>query len=517
MLEPRCLMAAALSLAGVFAAPSMGGSYYVSPSGSALNDGTQDSPWPSVTYALIKVGGGNTIILEPGTYAPFYVPRGYGGASSHPTVIESQDKWQAVIDGTLNLGLEAVASESNGPGGNTNYVTFDGLKIVHSGAIGLNLGGNWDEAINCWVTGSKLSGIGAFGYHNVTIQNNLIENNGTSTQLDHGIYAYGCGLVITGNIVRNNAAYGMQLWPNLQNSTVSGNIVYGQPVKGDVVFGGATATNTVTNNTFLDCASSALMFYGPNMIAAWSGNLVNPSVNASSLNSITSNNVADYAAALAAILPRSAAMPNQSPVGSVIDSGLWGVNQTVWVRYTSSQPLSLSGISPANVIINGPGGYSAAAQSIVYMVAQNNQTVEVVYALATPKGGWTSANTGNYTVSLQPAQISDSAGDYAAPGTMSGGFKITIAGVQSGLRGASAGTGSTGAGSTGTSTSASGKKVSTVRPRPGYFGSAANGASSNSASAPTTGDSADQTESTAETLDLLSNLFALSHKLTLRR
>ena len=74
---------------------------YVSPTGLTTNSGTENSPWPSVAYALSQVGGGQTIILEPGTYARILVSRGQGGTATDPTVIESQYKWQAVIDGSL--------------------------------------------------------------------------------------------------------------------------------------------------------------------------------------------------------------------------------------------------------------------------------------------------------------------------------------------------------------------------------------------------------------------------------
>ncbi len=413
----------------------MGGTYYVSPSGSASNDGTENSPWPSVAYALGKVGGGNTIVLEPGTYAPFHVPRGYGGTSDHPTVIKSLNKWQAVIDGTNYPTREGVSSESNWQKDpihyNTNYVTFDGLKVVNAGRIGMNLGGNRNVVENCWVTGSKLSGIGEFGHKGTIIRNNLIENNGTSTQLDHGIYASGRGLVVSGNVVRHNSAYGMQLYPHFRNSTVSGNLVYGQESHKDVVFSGAN--NTVTNNILLDCDSKnsgracfgGIDIYGSNPFANWSGNVVDPAISGASLEDIQSNNVADYSAALAAILPRSSAAPNQNPMGNVFDSGPW-VGQDVWVRYSDSQPLDLSRFGPSNVVIKGPGGYIAAAQSVVYMLVKDSRTVVVTYRLAVPKGGWTSANNGDYSAFLQANQVGDLSGNYAPSGRMSNKFTIAI-------------------------------------------------------------------------------------------
>lgn len=407
-------------------------SIYVSPTGLTTNNGTQNSPFPSVAYALSVVGGGQTIILEPGTYAPFYVPRGDGGTVAHPTVIQSQYKWQAVIDGTNYPTIEGVASETNGAGGTTNYVTFDGLKVVNAGTNGIALGGDWDVAKNCWVTGSKGSGIfaGAIDYTmlNTIIQNNLIENNGTSWGT-HGIYADGYGLIVSGNVIRHSSGYGIQLYPSVQNSTVTGNLVYGEQFEADAVIEGPTGSNTFTNNILLASgnSSSGVEDWGPNAFAVWSGNRIETTISGNSLDSIKSNNVADYTAALAAIMPSSAVPGKSTPVGNVFDTGWNASTQAVWVRYSDTQALSLQRLSPSNVIVKGPGGYSASPQSILYIHVVDTRTVEVVYALTPPKGGWTSANTGAYTVSLQASQISNVTGNYAPAGVMPRGFSLAIA------------------------------------------------------------------------------------------
>ena len=249
ILEPRCLLSAAPGLGGMHSVGSAVGSYYVSPTGSVSNLGTQSSPWPSVAFALSQVGGGNTIILEPGTYSPILVHRGDGGTSAHPTVIESQYKWRAVIDGTLNPAVEGLASETPCVIYTANYVTFDGFKVVNAGTFGINLGGDWNVAENCWVTGSKYTGIGSWGHNYTIVQNNLVEYNGTSTQLDHGIYMSGYGLVVSGNIVRHNSGLGIDLAYNVQNCTISGNLLYGQQSGMNFGFSGTlvNTNNTVTN------------------------------------------------------------------------------------------------------------------------------------------------------------------------------------------------------------------------------------------------------------------------------
>jgi hypothetical protein len=413
-------------------------SIYVSPTGLTTNNGTQNSPFPSVAYALSVVGGGQTIILEPGTYSPILVPRGDGGTSAHPTVIQSQYKWQAVIDGSLNPAMEGLASEDPGAGGTTNYVTFDGLKVENAGSFGIDLGGDWNVAQNCWVTGSESDGIGSWGHSHVTVQNNLVEYNGTSTQFSHGIYMKGSWLVVTGNIVRHSSACGISLTGLPSAPSIdSGNLVYGNLQ--NLEYDGQTGSDTVTNNILLAttdishtpslCYSvDEIRDYGPGAFGVWSGNRVESTVSGASLDSIDSNNVADYSKALSLILPpQAAALDRTAPVASVSDSGLDGSLQTVWVTYTDNQSLNLSKINSNNIVIKGPGGYSAPAQAIAMMrMPTNSHTLLVEYDLTAPRGGWTSANNGKYTVSLQSNQISDLSGNYTPAGTISGGFNITI-------------------------------------------------------------------------------------------
>jgi hypothetical protein len=124
--------------------------------------------------------------------------------------------------------------------------------------------------------------------------------------------------------------------------------------------------------------------------------------------------------------PINPVVPATPPTADVTAGGLWRGEQAVWVRYAGNQPLDLSRIGPDNVIVSGPGGYSAAPQAVAYMLVKDSRTVVVTYTLSPPVGGWTPACNGNYTVYLQPNQVADEAGNYALPGKMSAGFNITV-------------------------------------------------------------------------------------------
>ncbi len=87
-----------------------------------------------------------------------------------------------------------------------------------------------------------------------TIENNLIEFNGGHIQFDHGVYADGEGLTVSGNVVRHNASFGLHLYPSIKNSRIVNNLVYGQVRRRGIIVacppGGGK--NIVVNNTVVE-------------------------------------------------------------------------------------------------------------------------------------------------------------------------------------------------------------------------------------------------------------------------
>ena len=88
------------------AAAARAETYYVATDGKAENDGSREKPWPSVEFALQKVGGGNTIVLRPGIYRdPIHIKHVHAGTEQRPTVIRSEVKWKAIILGAPGANI----------------------------------------------------------------------------------------------------------------------------------------------------------------------------------------------------------------------------------------------------------------------------------------------------------------------------------------------------------------------------------------------------------------------------
>lgn len=221
--------------------------YYVAIDGKADGDGSKEMPWPSVEYALSKVGGGHTIIARPGIYrGPIQIAKQYAGTEENPTVIKSESKWKAVIIGAPYHVI------SNGDG--CDWVVIDGFEVMGGRYDGIKMNGDYNTVRHCWVHNNKAMGIGMHNKKGGIIENNLIEFNGSHIQFDHGVYASGDGLTIRGNIVRHNASYGLHLYSSIKNSVIANNLVYGQVRRRGIIVacpdGGGK--NVIVNNTVVD-------------------------------------------------------------------------------------------------------------------------------------------------------------------------------------------------------------------------------------------------------------------------
>ena len=224
--------------------PALADTYYVATDGSAENDGSRDSPWPSVEHALSQVGGGHTIIVKPGIYrGPIQISKAYAGTERSPTIIKSELKWKAMI-----LGAE-VHGISNGDA--CDWVVVDGFEVMGAGYDGIKMNGNHNVVRNCWVHHNASMGIGSHDQVGTVIESNLIEFNGSHIQFHHGVYASGDGLTVRNNVVRHNAGFGLHLYSSIKNSVVANNLVYGQAVKPGIIVACADdgGNNVVVNNT----------------------------------------------------------------------------------------------------------------------------------------------------------------------------------------------------------------------------------------------------------------------------
>jgi parallel beta-helix repeat protein len=266
---------------------AMAETYYVATEGKTDFSGSKEKPWPSVEYALSKVGAGHTIVVRPGLYrGPIQIEKKFAGTKRQPTVIRSEVKWQAVV-----IGAEYhVISNADG----CDWVTIDGLEVMGGRYDGIKMNGDYNIVRNCWVHNNKSMGIAMHNRKGGIIENNLIEFNGDHIQFDHGVYADGDGLMIRNNIVRHNASYGLHLYPSIKNSHIVNNLVYGQVRRRGIIVacpkGGGK--NILVNNTVVE--NQPLTLWNGNAEIVVNNILVADAQDVLSFDESTQNIQADY-------------------------------------------------------------------------------------------------------------------------------------------------------------------------------------------------------------------------------
>ncbi len=218
--------------------------YFVSPSGSPTNSGIETSPWPSVGFALSNAVGGDIITLLPGTYVEPVIVE-LSGTAEHPTVIRSQRKWEAIIQGSPSHGIYIADGVSN--------VVIEGLQVAAAAIDGVKVG-SYATVRNCWIHNSAGQGISAHRSRGTLLERNLIEHNGTDPVFDHGIYLSGTNDVVRCNIIRWNKCYGCQFYADAPASTAEcqfyNNLVYSNR-NALAVWSPSGQTNYIFNNTLL--------------------------------------------------------------------------------------------------------------------------------------------------------------------------------------------------------------------------------------------------------------------------
>jgi len=169
----------------------------------------------------------------------------YKGTPKAPTILQSEQKYKAILHGSIG---HAVYIDKG-----ADWVIVDGFEARCAAIDGIKSNANFTVIRNCWIHHNCENGIGAFSVEGGVYERNLVEFNGTHIQFTHGLYVYGKSLIIRQNIVRFNASHGMSLYPNVSESLVENNLVYGNNRSGILMYcpeGGGN--NKIINNTIVD-------------------------------------------------------------------------------------------------------------------------------------------------------------------------------------------------------------------------------------------------------------------------
>ena len=267
----------ALSPDEILSAPAENLTYYVSPSGSDANPGTENQPFKTIQKAADIVEAGDTVLVADGVYTDtdnngmVVRLKTKIGTAEKPITFRSVNKWGARIDGddfTTDFGFYLSGS---------HYIRIEGFEITAIKDTGINMSGEnshhqilWNNIhdiarIKIPYTGSVCGGNNGIKTGtlttDVTIENNIIhsigrlptEGDSCNYNHDHGVYVYGQGHLIRNNLFYDlTAGWGLQLSPgNADIKIINNTFAFPNPGRGGhIVLWGGKDNILIENNIF---------------------------------------------------------------------------------------------------------------------------------------------------------------------------------------------------------------------------------------------------------------------------
>jgi hypothetical protein len=221
--------------------------YYVSPSGSDSNDGSQNSPFATIQKAVQVVQPGSVVHVLPGVYTQPITVKTSGTADARISFV-SDTRWAAQIKTT---GSEVPWTTR------ADYIDIIGFDITSDGARdGMVNYGSYTRTLANHIHDipGKCDNIGGSGVtdsnytaHDNDLIGNVVNNIGstypTMCEYVHAIYHSNARGHILNNIAFHNAGVGINLWHGATDTVVANNLSFGNKEHGISV-----GTDTSDNN-----------------------------------------------------------------------------------------------------------------------------------------------------------------------------------------------------------------------------------------------------------------------------
>jgi parallel beta-helix repeat protein len=258
-----CVIATAVIVDLQVASRCIAATYYVSPAGSDLNNGSQGAPFRQIRAAVAVVRPGDTILVGDGTYLGFNV-NGVNGSSTGPITIQATGADVNVVptvDRTDNRDTIFVTYSS--------FIVLTGLHAFNANRAAIRIDNSPNVTVRNGVYGTNYM----WGIFTDFSDNLLIENNECyGSVIQHGIYVSNSCVdpVIRGNVVHDNFGAGIHMNGDLSQGGVG--LITGALIENNVIYsngaGGGAGINmdgvqnsTIRNNVLFDNHASGITMF----------------------------------------------------------------------------------------------------------------------------------------------------------------------------------------------------------------------------------------------------------------
>ncbi|HUT76280.1 MAG TPA: right-handed parallel beta-helix repeat-containing protein, partial [Polyangia bacterium] len=237
--------------------------FVVAPNGSDQAAGTVAAPLRTVDELLDRLGQGQTGCLRSGTYVAdqFKVSTAAVKLTSYPgerATMRGRLRFNAGADGAVAEGLML---DGRNPGNLLGPLIYADRVVLRNNEIT-----NYNTAICVDISDYP----GEREPRGVLIEGNRIHHCGTlpATNHQHGIYvAHARDTVIRNNLIYANADRGIQLYPDADDSLITGNVIEGNGQ--GVIFGGDDNSSSDRNIVEGNVIANSTIRY--NVQSHWQG------------------------------------------------------------------------------------------------------------------------------------------------------------------------------------------------------------------------------------------------------
>ena len=232
--------------------PPAAQTYYVAPTGSDSNAGTQAAPWKTIQRGLNALGPDKMVVVRGGTYSEMAVANAGGSSASRATLIAYPGE-RPVLAGRLKITAPylRVSGFVFEPGSNSDTLVWIAntdvelssnelrngtMSCVFGGGDRVRILSNWIHDCGTHLVNGVPQDHGVYytGGNNGLIANNVIER-----AIGFGIQVHPYSASTTGNVIRDNTI------------TSNGRLVAGSQGASGIILDGAATSNTLVENNVL--------------------------------------------------------------------------------------------------------------------------------------------------------------------------------------------------------------------------------------------------------------------------
>jgi uncharacterized protein YkwD len=98
---------------------------------------------------------------------------------------------------------------------------------------------------------------------------------------------------------------------------------------------------------------------------------------------------------------------------------------TFTIAYNDNVAINSGTIGDSNIVVTGPGGFSAPASLVGVDSSAGPTSLRAVYRISAPGGSWNTSDGGDYRIRLANNQVADTSGNFV-PGASLGVFTVNI-------------------------------------------------------------------------------------------